>query len=60
MTNISISMDMDVAFSDVDSYRIVWHGAYPKYFEIARCKLLEKIDFTYNDMEAAGYFSGQS
>lgn len=47
---------MQVAFYDVDSYRVVWHGNYPKYFEIARCKLLEKIGFTYNDMEATGYF----
>lgn len=53
---LSISLDMEVAFFDVDSYRIVWHGNYPKYFEIARCKLLEHIDFTYDDMEAAGYF----
>lgn len=53
---LSISLDMEVAFFDVDSYRIVWHGNYPKYFEIARCKLLEHINFTYEDMEAAGYF----
>lgn len=53
---LSISLTMEVAFYDVDSYRIVWHGSYPKYFEIARCKLLEKIDFTYADMEATGYF----
>jgi len=53
---LSISLDMEVAFFDVDSYRIVWHGNYPKYFEIARCKLLEHIDFTYEDMETAGYF----
>lgn len=55
-TEISITLDMEVAFFDVDSYRIAWHGSYPKYFEIARCKLLEHIDFTYNDMEQAGYF----
>lgn len=53
---LSVSLDMEVAFFDVDAYRIVWHGTYPRYFEIARCKLLEKIEFTYKDMEAAGYF----
>lgn len=53
---LSISYDMEVAFFDVDSYRIVWHGNYPKYFEVARCKLLENISFTYKDMEEAGYF----
>lgn len=53
---LSISLDMEVAFFDVDTYRIVWHGSYPKYFEIARCKLLESIDFTYQKMEESGYF----
>lgn len=56
MKNISISIEQEVAFPDVDSYRIVWHGNYIKYFEIARCKLLEKINYTYNDMEKSGYF----
>ncbi len=53
---LSTSVDIEVPFYDVDSYRIVWHGSYVKYFEVARCKLLEKIDFTYEDMEASGFF----
>lgn len=53
---LSISTTMKVAFYDVDSYRVVWHGAYPKYLEIARGLLLEKIGFTYEDMEKEGYF----
>ena len=51
-----ITLDMQVAFYDVDSYRVVWHGNYPKYFEIARCKLLEQIGFTYEDMEGINHF----
>lgn len=51
-----ITLEMQVAFYDVDSYRVVWHGNYPKYFEIARCKLLEKIGFTYTDMENINHF----
>ncbi len=47
---------MEVPFFDVDSYRIVWHGNYPKYFEIARCQLLEEIGFPYTKMEETGYF----
>lgn len=47
---------MQVAFYDVDSYRVVWHGAYPKYLEIARGELLKKIGFTYDDMEARKLF----
>lgn len=51
-----ITLDMQVAFYDVDSYRVVWHGNYPKYFEIARCKLLEHIGFNYTDMESINHF----
>lgn len=51
-----IKIDLQVAFYDVDSYRVVWHGNYPKYFEIARCHLLEKIGFTYADMERISHF----
>jgi len=53
---LSTSIDIEVPFFDVDSYRIAWHGSYVKYFEVARCKLLEKIDFTYDDMEESGFF----
>ena len=53
---LSISLEQTVEFYDVDSYRIVWHGSYVKYFEVARCKLLERIDYTYKEMEASGYF----
>lgn len=53
---ISESIDIDVPFYDVDAYRVVWHGSYPRYFEEARCALLKKIGFTYIDMEKAGYF----
>ena len=37
-------------------FSIVWHGNYPRYLEIARCQLLELIDYTYMDMKASGYF----
>lgn len=53
---LAVSLDHEVEFFDVDAYRIVWHGNYPKYFETARCKLLELIDFTYEDMEKSCYF----
>ena len=53
---LHIHLNMQVAFYDVDAYRVVWHGNYPKYMEIARCKLLEKIGFTYADMEKIQHF----
>lgn len=36
-------------------FSIVWHGNYPRYLEVARCQLLEKLDYTYMDMKASGY-----
>lgn len=53
---LSTNVVMEVPFFDVDSYRIVWHGNYPKYFEIARCQLLEEIGYPYQRMEETGYF----
>lgn len=50
------SFEMEVPFYDVDAYRIVWHGNYPKYFEVARCQLLEEIGYPYEKMEQSGYF----
>lgn len=42
-----------VPYHDVDSMGIVWHGHYAKYFELARCDLLEKIHFGYEAMGAS-------
>ena len=54
--SISAQIEREVAFYDVDAYRIVWHGNYPKYFEEVRCALLEKIGYSYQAMESSGYF----
>lgn len=54
--NLDVTIELEVPFFDVDSYRVVWHGSYIKYFEVARCKLLEKIGYSYEDMEQSGYF----
>lgn len=52
---ISASTEIWVEFYDVDSMNIVWHGNYIKYFEVARCVLLDKIQFGYNEMAESGY-----
>jgi len=46
---------VQVPFYDVDIMRVVWHGHYLKYFERARCALLDDIDYNYSQMEASGY-----
>ena len=49
------SIEIEVPFHDVDSMNIVWHGHYSKYFELARCRLLESFDYGYKAMAASGY-----
>ena len=47
--------EIEIPFHDVDSMDITWHGHYAKYFEIARCKLLDQIDYNYFQMRESGY-----
>jgi len=44
-----------VAFFDVDSMEVMWHGNYVKYLEIARCELLDKLGYNYIAMKKDGY-----
>lgn len=46
---------IEVPFHDVDVMHVAWHGHYVKYLEIARCALLDKIDYNYPQMEKSGY-----
>jgi acyl-CoA thioester hydrolase len=49
------SAKMKVAFYDLDPVGIVWHGNYAKYFEVARCVLLDQINYGYDEMKGSGY-----
>jgi acyl-CoA thioester hydrolase len=42
-------------FYDLDPMNIVWHGNYPRFFELARTALLLKIGYGYDAMLASGY-----
>ena len=46
---------IETPFHDVDAMGIVWHGNYAKYFELARCKLLEQVNFGYESMGKSEY-----
>jgi acyl-CoA thioester hydrolase len=35
--------------------QVVWHGNYINYFEVGRRALLEKIGYSYDEMEKSGY-----
>ena len=52
---VACEVEIQVPFFDVDMIEIVWHGHYIKYFEVARCALLDKIDYNYMQMRASGY-----
>jgi len=43
-----------VQFYDLDPMNVVWHGNYIKYLESARCDLLSKIGYDYDDMRKDG------
>lgn len=55
MTKLSAEVVVEVPFYDVDIMDVVWHGHYVKYFELARCALLRRIDYDYPQMRASGY-----
>lgn len=44
-----------VPFFDVDPMRIVWHGNYVKYLEVARCAFLDSIGYSYDEMGRRGF-----
>lgn len=47
--------EIEIQFYDLDPMQIVWHGNYVKYLEVARCALLDKIGYNYNQMRDSGY-----
>lgn len=49
------SVEIEIPFHDVDVMSVAWHGHYAKYFEIARCQLLDSIDYNYPQMRDSGY-----
>ena len=50
-----VEVPITVPFHDVDMIGIAWHGHYAKYFEVARCTLLEQLDYGYDAMRESGY-----
>ena len=52
---LQAEIEIIVPFFDVDMMEVVWHGHYVKYFEEARCALLDKLGHDYRQMRDAGY-----
>lgn len=53
--DLSFEVALSPAFHDCDAMQVVWHGNYFKYFEIARCALLQRHDYDYPQMRDSGY-----
>lgn len=49
------SIELQVAFHDVDAMQIVWHGHYIKYLELARTELMRSRNLDVQQIIAAGY-----
>jgi acyl-CoA thioester hydrolase len=50
-----IEVPITIPFHDVDMIGVVWHGHYAKYFEIARCALLDRLGYGYDAMRESGF-----
>jgi acyl-CoA thioester hydrolase len=53
--NIYAEAETTVEFFHLDPLQVVWHGNYINFFELGRRMLLEKIDYSYREMEQSGY-----
>ena len=53
--NIFAEANIIIEFFDLDPMQVVWHGNYINYFEIGRRSLLEKIGYSYFEMEQSGF-----
>ncbi len=52
---ITASVQIQAQFYHLDPMEVVWHGNYVRFFEQARCALLDKIDYNYPQMRDSGY-----
>ncbi|WP_417796252.1 acyl-CoA thioesterase [Terasakiella pusilla] len=52
---ISATVQIQAQFYHLDPMEVVWHGNYVRFFEQARCALLDKLDYNYPQMRDSGY-----
>ena len=54
--DLSATVELTVPFHDADPVGVAWHGNYFRYFDQARCALLESIGYGYRQMLASGFY----
>lgn len=52
---VEAEVTLKANFYDLDPMKVVWHGNYARYFEDARCALLERIGYSYDEMHRSGF-----
>ena len=57
MKTLQTSISFKIRFSEIDAMRVVWHGAYAKYFEDAREQFGKVFGLSYELIEQNGYFA---
>lgn len=57
MQELRASKEFDIRFSEVDSMNVVWHGAYPLYFEDAREAFGNKYGLSYMLISSNGFYA---
>ncbi|MBB6093392.1 acyl-CoA thioester hydrolase [Povalibacter uvarum] len=55
MRTVEAQVEITIPFHDIDSIGVAWHGHYAKYFEIARCEMLDSFGYGYDAMRASGF-----
>lgn len=46
------TQEIRVLYADTDSYGVVWHGSYVKWFEAARVGLVEQLGLPLEELES--------
>lgn len=57
MKHLQSTFTIKIRFSEIDAMRVVWHGAYAKYFEDAREYFGDAYGLGYKLIEENGYFA---
>ena len=51
-----VDVPLRVRYADTDQMGIVYYGAYPEYFEVARSEFMRERGLSYRSLEDLGYF----
>jgi acyl-CoA thioester hydrolase len=52
---LKTTVRVTVPYHDADPGGVAWHGNYFRYFDTARCALLDLFDYGYREMVDSGY-----